>query len=989
MQNFRTHQPIDDSNTRVLQTAACVAFDRFEAKDMRFYESILSQANGFMGIRGNFEERYSADHMQGAYLAGVWHPDKTRVGWWKNGYPEFFGKVINTVNFIGIRVLVNGEEVDAGVQPVESFQSSLDLNNAVLTRNMVVKTASGRVAIESTRFLSIAEQQICAISYRVTPLDGEAELVLIPYLDANVRNQDANYDEVFWQPGAGEAEKDGGLVCAKTVENPFSVQRFEVCAAMHVSRREARKMFNETGLGYVSISLQYHCEKGQSAQIEKLVALATSRDTGDVKASAQQALKKATGLGFEALLSQHCDAMASLLESCHIELDGDPLAEQGIRYNLMQLLCTYRGQDSRLNIGPKGFSGEKYGGAAYWDTEAFLLPFYLGVADASVAKNLLLFRYQTLEQAKENAKKLGLSGALYPMVTFDGRECHNEWEITFEEIHRNGAIAHAIYDYVTYTGDEDFLLRYGYPILLELSRFWVSRVHWSESSKSYVMHGVTGPNEYENNVNNNWYTNRIAKWTLQYTASVMRTNEAKLATQFDAGELQRFEAIAERMMLPYDSERRVFVQHDGFLEKELISAEKIDPTQRPISHHWSWDHILRSCYIKQADVLQGMFLLEDSFSCEVIRRNFEFYEPLTVHESSLSAGVHAVVAAWARHADQAWELLLRTVRLDLDDVNHDTSDGLHITAMSGGWLAVVKGFAGMKTGSGTLQFSPVIPRKLNKYQFEVQYCDRAIRLSVDQAGVTLSLQRGKTLTVCLYGREYQLERELRVPLLPQKENTIRALIFDLDGVLTDTARLHYEAWRTLAKDEWGFAFTEEMNERFKGVERRACMRILAQLMGIQMPEEDIVRYADLKNEHYMRLLCTITPESLMPRVRNLLQTCREQGYLTAVASASRNTCEILKRTGIYDLFDTIVDGNDVAKPKPNPACFFEAAQRLGVKPQECVIFEDASSAIEAAAEVGFPCVGVGPKELAHTLFHLERVADLDMIYLRDLIRFPS
>ena len=981
MQDFRTtRNRIEQSDSDAAASTDCIRFDRFNAEKMRFFESILSQTNGYMGIRGNFEERYSADHLQGTYLAGVWHPDKTRVGWWKNGYPEYFGKVINAVNFIGIRVLVNGEEINAGVQEVEEFHSALNLDTAVLSRMMVVKTASGRVKIESTRFLSIVEQQVAAIRYRATPMDESAEVVFIPYLDCDVRNQDANYDERFWELKAGEQTANGGSVYARTIENPFTPLRFDVCAAMNVVGSEpARKMFHETGLGYVSLSLQYHCAKGQTAQIDKLVSLSTSRDTARVKRDAQDVLLRASEQGFDKLLAAHCEKMASLLETCKIELEGNPQAEQGIRYNLLQLLCTYRGQDSRLNIGPKGFSGEKYGGAAYWDTEAFLIPFYLGIADASVAKNLLLFRYQTLPQAMENARKLGLSGALYPMVTFDGRECHNEWEITFEEIHRNGAIAYAIFNYVSYTNDTDYLTQFGFPVLLEQSRFWVSRAHESARTNSYVIHGVTGPNEYENNVNNNWYTNRIAKWTLEYTVSVMEAFADRLDNRVGEAEKRHFSEVAERMYLPYDSERRVFVQHDGFLDKELRPASGLDPAQRPISHHWSWDRILRSCYIKQADVLQGMFLLEDTFSGDVIRRNFGFYEPMTVHESSLSAGVHSVIASWCQQPDQAWELFLRTVRLDLDDVNHDTADGLHITAMSGGWLAVVKGFAGMRTASGTLRFAPVLPRQLKRYQFAVQYQKRVIRLSVDAAGVTITLQSGDPLTLTVYEREYRLESSIHVPFgQPAQGRNTKALIFDLDGVLTDTARLHYEAWRALAKEEWNFTFTQEMNERFKGVERRACMRILAQLMRLEMPEEQIVFYADQKNAFYKKLLLSITPDDLMPKTRNLLNTCREQGFLTAVASASRNTKEILRRTGILDLFDTIVDGSDVERPKPDPACFLEAAARLGVSPGECLVIEDSQSAIDGAAQAGFACVGVGKTKLNQVRFQLSTVSDLDL-----------
>ena len=299
--------------------------------------------------------------------------------------------------------------------------------------------------------------------------------------------------------------------------------------------------------------------------------------------------------------------------------------------------------------------------------------------------------------------------------------------------------------------------------------------------------------------------------------------------------------------------------------------------------------------------------------------------------------------------------------------------------MSGGWLAVVKGFAGMKTASGSLRFAPVLPQQLKSYQFTVQYRERVIRLCVEASGVTLSLQHGDALTLAIYNREYHLACNIHVPLgNPTQSRRTKALIFDLDGVLTDTARLHYEAWRTLAQEQWDFSFTQEMNERFKGVERRACMRILAQLMGIELTQEQIIFYADQKNAYYKKLLQSITPANLTPSVRNLLNNCREQGFFTAVASASRNTQEILKRTGILDLFDTIVDGSDVERPKPDPACFLEAAARLDVEPAECLVIEDSQSAIDGATLAGFPCVGVGRKRLDQVIFQLKSCSDLDL-----------
>ena len=391
-------------------------------------------------------------------------------------------------------------------------------------------------------------------------------------------------------------------------------------------------------------------------------------------------------------------------------IDGDLAAQQGIRFNIFQMNQTYTGQDERLNIGPKGFTGEKYGGSTYWDTEAYCLAFYLATAEPEVARNLVLYRYKQLERAIENAEKLGFTNgaALYPMVTMNGEECHNEWEITFEEIHRNGAIAYAIYDYINYHGDEEYLIDYGLEVLIGISRFWSQRVHWSKAKSQYVMHGVTGPNEYENNVNNNWYTSKMALWTLEYTLEGLKkyNGSDKLKSLFDkvsfkgAEETEKWEHILDNMYLGYDEKKGVFLQQDGFLDKDVMTVDDIPDGQRPINQNWSWDRILRSCFIKQADTLQGIYLFEDEFDMETIERNFDFYEPMTVHESSLSPCVHSILASKLGRKEKAYEMYLRTARLDLDDYNNDTEEGCHTTSMAGTWMAFAKGFAGMRVREG-------------------------------------------------------------------------------------------------------------------------------------------------------------------------------------------------------------------------------------------------------------------------------------------------
>jgi len=371
-----------------------------------------------------------------------------------------------------------------------------------------------------------------------------------------------------------------------------------------------------------------------------------------------------------------------------------------------------------------------------------------------------MYRYKQLDGAYHNAKQQGLKGALFPMVTFDGIECHNEWEITFEEIHRNGDIAFAIYNYTRYTGDESYVQNEGAKVLVEISKFWADRVHFSERKQKYMIHGVTGPDEYENNVDNNWYTNILAQWTLKYTLSILDNVSPEWQSKLDItdADKQKWQDIVDRMYLPYDEDLNIFVQHDGFLDKDIKPVSSLSEDDLPLNQKWSWDKILRSPYIKQGDVLQGIWDFIDDYTPEQKKANFDFYEPLTVHESSLSAAIHSVLASDLHYEDKAVELYERTARLDLDNYNNDTVDGLHVTAMTGGWIAVVQGFAGMRVRDGKLHFAPFLPKKWNHYSFRQVFRDRVIQVTVDESGANFKLIDGEPITIDVAGKNVELTK---------------------------------------------------------------------------------------------------------------------------------------------------------------------------------------------------------------------------------------
>jgi len=733
----------------------------FDPTRVKSSESLFSIGNGAMGQRANFEEDYSGTTFQGSYIAGVYYPDKTRVGWWKNGYPEYFAKVLNAPNWIGIKVSVNGEKLDlATCASVSDFKRELNMKEGYYQRSFTALLQNGvELIVKSTRILSIHDDELGAIRYEVTP-NRSCEIVFEPYIDAGITNEDSNWDDAFWNILQLESDGHQAFIRSRTMKT-----NFDVCTYMHaqvlLNGNEASTIF-KTNKEDSSIGLQYTLQinPGDKATLLKYggYTVSTNLEIDQLTSAAKAIIAKANAEGFDQIKKQQSNAWKAIWEMADITIEGDVKAQQGIRFNIFQLNQTYLGKDARLNIGPKGFTGEKYGGSTYWDTEAYCIPFYMATKNQTVARNLLTYRYNQLGKAIENAQKLGFTNgaALYPMVTMNGEECHNEWEITFEEIHRNGAIAFAIYNYERYTQDTSYVPEKGLEVLIGIARFWQQRATFSKAKNKYVILGVTGPNEYENNINNNWYTNYMAQWCINYAVEMLDRTSVQNSddylriiakTNVTDSELTLWKQVSNQMYFPFSEEANVYLQQDGFLDKELVPVSQLDPVHRPINQKWSWDRILRSPYIKQADVLQGFYFFEDHFSTEELERHFDFYEPLTVHESSLSPCVHSIQAAKLDRMDQAYEFYLRTSRLDLDDYNKEVEEGCHITSMAGTWMSIVEGFGGMRVQNDTLMFEPRIPSQWGSYSFKVNFRNRILKVTVDRNGTSFSLELGDPIAV--------------------------------------------------------------------------------------------------------------------------------------------------------------------------------------------------------------------------------------------------
>jgi maltose phosphorylase len=746
----------------------------FDAAMHESGESIFSIGNGKMGQRAMFEEYYSGKSLEGTYIAGVYYPDKTRVGWWKNGYPEYFAKVLNSPNWLGVDIQIGKERLDLNTCKVKKFERRLDMQHALLSRKFIAVFSSGKeIEVTTERFVSRVDDEIGCIRYKVKALNFSDTITCTTTIDGNVKNKDANYDEVFWESIEETIEGEKAFIGVKTKKLGFHV--YEGFSSTYKKNGASFPLVPSAVKKekFVSFAVATAIAEGETFEINKYVSVVSSMYYSDeqLKSACSKNIDLALAKGYDQLRSEHAIAWEQLWEQCDVQISGDVAAQQAIRFNILQLNQTYTGRDHRLNIGPKGFTGEKYGGSTYWDTEAYCIPFYLGTNHQKVARQLLQYRYNHLPKAIENAAKLGFKdgAALYPMVTMNGEECHNEWEITFEEIHRNGAIAYAIYNYINYTGDSSYLWEGGSEVLIGVARFWAQRVHWSEHKKQYVMHGVTGPNEYENNVNNNWYTNYLACWCMQYAAQAIEEVKEHyekayelllIKTKLDVNtELKQWKHICENMFYPASEELGILLQQEGYLDKEQILAADLDPKERPINQHWSWDRILRSCFIKQADVLQGLYFFEDHFDRDTLKRNFDYYEPRTVHESSLSPCVHSILAARLGYEEKAYEMYLRTSRLDLDDYNNEAHEGLHITSMAGTWMSVIQGFGGMQVSSGKLHFTPMLPAKWESFSFNIRFRGRVVKVHIGRQQMDIELLSGDKLEVVVNNTSYAITEE--------------------------------------------------------------------------------------------------------------------------------------------------------------------------------------------------------------------------------------
>lgn len=729
-------------------------------------ESVFSLGNEYMGVRGYFEEGFGGSRLLGSYFNGVYERQKAEAQGYK-GIAQETEFMVNSLDWLYLRLTTGKEQLDLAVSAFRDFKRTLDLRTGLLTREFVWKTASGEIAIRMERLVSMVHNEEAAQRLTVTSLDYAGSLTVCAGLDFGTTH--GGDKKVLWDCTDKKAEAGSCYIKGVTKTTGMEVESFCTLRGSLAEKAKAKPKEEEKK---ASVSYTLELEAGETLYLEKIVHNITPM------AQKEEIAADAAGSGkekaFDELLSENRDWWAETWKKSDIEIVGDAENQQGIRFCIFQMFQTYHGAVRGTNIGAKGLTGEAYNGNAFWDTETYCLPFFL-FHDRKAAANLLYFRYATLEEAKKRAKDLDCAGAFYPIATISGRECCNLWQHASLQLQASTAVAYGIWLYEKITKDTSFTEEYGLTMLIEICRMLATRGDYNADHSRYGYYGVMGPDEFQMMVNHNCYTNYMGQFTFRYTLKAIerikaekpeRFAQVEKAEKLTEAECRDWKEKADAMFIPYDAERQLYEQHQGYFDLPHIDVDAIPVEEFPLYHHWTYDRIYRNDMIKQPDVLMFLFLFNSSFSQEVIKKNYEFYEPRCIHESSLSPSVHSILAAQLGKPAEAFSFFGFATRMDLDNYNRNSGEGLHTTSIAAAWMNIVYGFGGLRSDGDVLFMAPSIPEMWESYKFRIVYGDDVLCVEVKKDQVLLKTLEGGTIRLSLYGSIVAIDGEERAFAMP-------------------------------------------------------------------------------------------------------------------------------------------------------------------------------------------------------------------------------
>ncbi len=736
----------------------------FDSESRELAGTVFCQSNGYFAVPGTLENDPARERARsGGFIAGLYELQTDILTFIKGKpvLPDSFHRVANTPDFLHLSLAIDGQ-VFSEVKP-EGGSRYLDMKTGALVRRGLWEgPGRKKLQVEIRRVACLRNPHLFVYELSMTPLNFDGCITITSRIDAKVNSyylkDDIWTDVNCFQKGGGEI----GL-SARTQQSRLPVEVLcrhdldsdgDVAAGTPVVQEEEQ-----------SISVSYECplKRNATRRFEKKVWI----QGGDaLECSTEQDRRAALDVDCKATFAQSGEEWVRFWEAADIRIDGDPAAQQGVRYCLFQLRQAYR-DGLRTSVTAKGLTGEGYGLLCFWDAEIYNLPFYI-YNFPELAKQMLMYRHSILDGARERARTMGYKGAMYPFMAVYGEDNPGAWECVLGEQHINAAIPYAVHHYVVATGDEDWLAEYGAEIVIETARFWASRVFFSKRKDAYVINQVTGPDEYSEMVNNDCYTNMMVAWTLEYATQVASLLQREFPgtwkklsrdLQWAEDELERWTEIAARMYIPYDKELGLHPQDDGFLDLDDIDIRDVPADEFPLESCWAWPTVLRYQALKQPAVVLATYLLNNRFTTEQKRAAYEYYEPRTTHDSSLSPSIHSIMAAELGMADKAYAYFLRSARLDLDDAK---PDGIHMANAGGAWMAMVNGFAGLRLVDGKIHFSPTIPSLWQSYSFNILLKGRRVGVHIDGKRAQFTLLAGEPLELHIKNQTHALETSIRV-----------------------------------------------------------------------------------------------------------------------------------------------------------------------------------------------------------------------------------
>ena len=762
--------------------------EEFLLKNNYRNETTFSLANGYIGTRGTFEEAYDFDvetGLEGNFVNGFYESEHIRYGEWNFGFPTESQSLLNLPNAKIIKLFIEDEEFSMLTGEIEDYNRVLHMKEGRITRDLIWVSPKGKkVKISISRFVSFNNKNLMEIRYKVTPLNFSGNLKFISAIDANVENHTRKTNPLVDYGPFGkrlandyiDSIKDELYYEGITLNSELSI----ACGALNKISSEnfIRKNFKNYEL--CGVSYEFYAKENEEIILDKFIAYSTSLDMnceklhGFIKTILSDAKKK----GYIEAEREQKEYVEEFWRTADVIIEGDNALQQGIRFNLFHLMQS-AGRDGKTGMGAKGLSGEGYEGHYFWDTEMYVLPVFV-YTKPDLAKKLLDYRYFTLDKARERARVLGHDkGALYPWRTINGEEASTYFPLGTAQYHINADIAYAFKLYVDVNDDFDYLEDKAAEVLCETARVWADVGSFSEYvGNKYCICAVTGPDEYNAIVDNNFYTNLMARenlrdaiWALNKIKEKDKLAYDNLIKKIDLKdkEIEYWKKIIENMYFPYDEKIGVYPLDDGFMKRKPWDDSKIPKEKRHLLYeNYHPLFIFRQRMSKQADAILAMYLHSNLFSIEELRKNYDFYQKVTLHHSSLSTCIFGILASQIGYDEEAYKYFSQSARMDLDDYHNNFYAGIHAANMAGTWQGIVNGFAGLRTNKGVLELNPTIPKEWNAYSFKIFYKKNLLEIKISKDEIEIRLLEGENLELYVYGEKVYLKNLSEIIKIPTK-----------------------------------------------------------------------------------------------------------------------------------------------------------------------------------------------------------------------------